>query len=325
MSVTYNITTNFAAKDTLPTDDPAKVIRGTYFSTEFLAIKAAFTECATSESPTFTGTVTAPQFSGSLTGNVTGDVTGDLTGNVTGDVTGNVTGDVTGNLTGDVTGNVTGDIIGGASSAAKWTTPRTITLSGDATGSVSLDGSADVGIDVTVTGAGDDSTLGGIPASGYLRSDAADVKTSGTLRFNDNIICSFGTGNDAELFCNGSHMYMDLNSGIGNFYIRDGSTTRFTFDDAGSFTATGNISAYSDIKLKDNIEVITDALSKVEALSGCTYNRNDMDDEKQAGLIAQEIQAVLPEAVRDVDGTLTVNYNSVIALLVEAVKELGGK
>ena len=43
------------------------------------------------------------------------------------------------------------------------------------------------------------------------------------------------------MFCDGSHFYLDLNSGIGNFYIRDGTTTRFTFDDSGVFTATGDI------------------------------------------------------------------------------------
>jgi len=47
-----------------------------------------------------------------------------------------------------------------------------------------------------------------------------------------------GSGDDAELFCNGSHLYLDLNGGIGNFYIRDGTTTRFTFNDNGTLTAT---------------------------------------------------------------------------------------
>ena len=47
------------------------------------------------------------------------------------------------------------------------------------------------------------------------------------------------------MFVNGSHMYMDLNSGIGNFYIRDGTTTRFTFNDNGSLTCTGSVTASS--------------------------------------------------------------------------------
>ena len=76
---------------------------------------------------------------------------------------------------------------------------------------------------------------------------AGTVTTNGVLNIRgnadlaDNDILRFGSGDDCELFCNGSHMYMDLNSGIGNFIIRDGSTTRFTFDDNGTFTATGNV------------------------------------------------------------------------------------
>ena len=64
---------------------------------------------------------------------------------------------------------------------------------------------------------------------------------SGDISLADNERLYLGTGNDAELFNNGSHLYLDLNSGIGNFYIRDGSTTRFTFNDNGDFTATGTI------------------------------------------------------------------------------------
>ena len=62
------------------------------------------------------------------------------------------------------------------------------------------------------------------------------------LKFNDNAYISLGTGSDASLYSNGSHAYFDLQSGIGNFYIRDGSTTRFTFDDAGDFTASSTVS-----------------------------------------------------------------------------------
>ena len=115
----------------------------------------------------------------------------------------------------------------------------------------------------------DADTLDGVQAGSFLRSDAGDQKTSGTLRFNDNVILSLGSSDDAEFFCNGFHLYLDLNSGIGNFYIRDGTTLRYTFDDNGSFTATGNVTAYSDINLKENIEVIPDALDKVSKTSWC--------------------------------------------------------
>ena len=94
-------------------------------------------------------------------------------------------------------------------------------------------------------------------------------------------------------------------------------------DNSGNFVATGNVTAYSDIRLKDDLQPIEDAVSKVQKLKGVTYIRNDNDDEnRQAGLIAQDVELVLPEAVRETeDGTKTVNYNATIALLVESIKE----
>ena len=117
---------------------------------------------------------------------------------------------------------------------------------------------------------------------------------------------------------------MDLNSGIGNFYIRDGSTTRFTFDDNGSsFTATSNVTAYSDITLKKDIEVIPNALDKVLSLRGVTYNRIDLDeDNRYTGVIAQEVEEVLPEAVQtDEEGIKSVAYGNLVGLLIESIKE----
>lgn len=92
----------------------------------------------------------------------------------------------------------------------------------------------------------------------------------------------------------------------------------------GSFTASGNVTAYSDRRLKDNIEQITSALGKVRQLCGVTFTRTDLPDttRKYAGLLAQDVEKVLPEAVQDVDGKLAVDYNATIGLLVEAIKEL---
>tara|TARA_Y100000004_G_scaffold8973_1_gene9884 strand:+ start:4392 stop:5873 length:1482 start_codon:yes stop_codon:yes gene_type:complete len=73
------------------------------------------------------------------------------------------------------------------------------------------------------------------------------IQLNSGVIFPDNAVAYFGTGFDAELFCDGSHLYLDLESGIGNFYIRDGGTTRFTFDDDGSFTATKTITAQQNI------------------------------------------------------------------------------
>ena len=60
MSITYTITTNFGAKDSLPTGDSNKIVKGSEFTTEFNAIKSAFTLAAPVANPTFTGTATIP-------------------------------------------------------------------------------------------------------------------------------------------------------------------------------------------------------------------------------------------------------------------------
>ena len=150
------------------------------------------------------------------------------------------------------------------------------------------------------------------------------LNVRGAIDLADSDFLRFGSGDDVEFFCDGVHMYMDLNGGIGNFYIRDGTTTRYTFNDNGSFTATGNITAYSDSRVKAEFKPITNALYKVQQLNGTTYIRTDMDDDNKryAGLISQDVQAVLPEAVTEIDDHLALDYNGTIALLVEAIKEL---
>jgi hypothetical protein len=174
------------------------------------------------------------------------------------------------------------------------------------------------------TSAGNADTVDSLHASSFLRSDVDDsVDTGKVLRFDDNAILSLGSSNDAQFYCNGSHLYLALMGGIGNFYINDGVTTRFTFDDAGDFTATGNVAAYSDINLKENIEVIPNALEKVSAIRGVTYDRKDLEGARHAGVIAQEVEAVLPEVVMtDDNGVKSVAYGNLVGLLIEAVKEL---
>lgn len=91
---------------------------------------------------------------------------------------------------------------------------------------------------------------------------------------------------------------------------------------AGAFTAGGDVTAFSDRRLKTDIKVIEGALHKVGQLEGVTFRRLDTDDEG-TGLIAQDVLAVLPQAVRQTEeGTLTVAYGNLVGLLVEAIKEL---
>lgn len=103
---------------------------------------------------------------------------------------------------------------------------------------------------------------------------------------------------------------------------------------SGAVTATGEVTAYfSDERLKTNVEPIADALSKVEAIRGVTFDPNEtalglgIDARHQMGVIAQEVEAVAPELVCDsaFAGYKTVRYDKLTALLIEAVKELSAK
>jgi hypothetical protein len=106
-------------------------------------------------------------------------------------------------------------------------------------------------------------------------------------------------------------------------YYLDPLSTGTSLNVAGSIVAAGNVTAYSDIRVKDNVENITDAIGKLNQIRGVTYTRTDLDDKQRrfAGVIAQEIEQVLPEAVFDNGKVKAVDYNATIALLIEAVKE----
>jgi len=103
--------------------------------------------------------------------------------------------------------------------------------------------------------------------------------------------------------------------------------TALTLDmsEAGAATFNNNVTAFSDERLKDNIVTLEDGLSKVEQLRGVTYTR---DDREEIGVIAQEVEKILPEIVltaNDEMGTKSVDYSRITAVLIEAVKELSAR
>jgi hypothetical protein len=87
----------------------------------------------------------------------------------------------------------------------------------------------------------------------------------------------------------------------------------------------------SDKNLKDNILVIDNALNKIEQIGGYSYTWNHKIEDARVGsedygVIAQEIEEILPAAVKmNSRGHRTVSYNAIIPLLVEAIKELSAK
>ena len=95
-----------------------------------------------------------------------------------------------------------------------------------------------------------------------------------------------------------------------------------------------NITAYSDRAVKTNLEVIPDALAKLHQINGYTYDRTDyeadpdtgeMPETRQAGVVAQEVEKILPEVVSGEEGNKAVAYGNMVALLVEALKEADNK
>lgn len=94
---------------------------------------------------------------------------------------------------------------------------------------------------------------------------------------------------------------------------------------AASLTCSGDITAYSDETLKDNIEVIENALEKIKDIRGVTFEWKS-NGLPSAGLIAQDVNQVLPEGIsKQADGILAISLAAPVALLIEAVKTLANK
>jgi hypothetical protein len=95
----------------------------------------------------------------------------------------------------------------------------------------------------------------------------------------------------------------------------------------GSILAGGDITAFSDARVKDNVEVITNAVEKVQAIRGVTYTKMDSEEDerniRRAGVLAQEVLEVLPEVVHQDHNTgmYSVAYGNMVGLLIEAIKE----
>jgi hypothetical protein len=185
---------------------------------------------------------------------------------------------------------------------------------------VDFDGSADI----TVTAAA--GTLSGtVLKSTVVTSSLTSVGTLGSLDVTNNI----NTGT----------------IGVGGVLIvpASGIGSQGNISTQGAITAAGDITAFSsDRRLKENFRPITNAVEKVVSLNGVVYNWNSIANELAGydrtvdvvGLIAQELEAVLPEAVKlapfdaDADGNSksgenykTIQYEKVVPLLVEAIKE----
>ena len=152
-----------------------------------------------------------------------------------------------------------------------------------------------------------------------------------------NIISPSSSDKGARFHSSNNDFYMDFQGdATQNWFFRDydgsgGTHDRFGFNFInGTFTATGDVVSYgtpSDISFKENIKPIDNALDKVEKLQGVTFDWKESDSilniKQDIGFIAQDVQKVLPELVRENEnGKLSLRHQGITPILLEAIKEL---
>jgi hypothetical protein len=262
-----------------------------------------------------------------------GTIVAHLEGNVTGDLTGNAdTVTTNANLTGGVTsvGNATtvvtnANLTGGVTSVGNAATVVTnANLTGDVTSSGNATTISGLAMSKTALSAGTGLTLSTNTLSvNAAQTQITSVGTLTALTVDSVKIDSTNIGHTSDT---------DLMALASNVLTVNGEVR-----------ATNEITAYySDARLKDVQGPITKALKKVDQLTGYHYKGNETavklgytDDKQQVGLMAQDVQKVLPEAITlapidiNLDGSsksgenyLTVKYEKLIPVLVNAIKEL---
>lgn len=129
---------------------------------------------------------------------------------------------------------------------------------------------------------------------------------------------SFFITGSKDFYVNSDTLYVDASADrVG---IND-ATPSYALDVTGTIRATADVIAYSDIRLKENIKTIDSALNKVLKIRGVEFNKIG-ESKKSIGVIAQEIEKILPEVVdTDVEGMKSVSYGNIVGLLIEAIKE----
>lgn len=99
------------------------------------------------------------------------------------------------------------------------------------------------------------------------------------------------------------------------------STSKLFYNPSTGVVNAVGFNSLSDASLKINVTPITGAVATVGSLNGVEYDWKD-NGEKSAGVIAQELEKILPHLVNEVDGVKSVNYHGLVGYLIEAVKEL---
>ena len=174
----------------------------------------------------------------------------------------------------------------------------------------------------------DADTVDGIQGASFLRSDADDTATGQiTITTSGNALTVTSQQSIGAIITGG-------NNSSDIIQLKKGSNIEAKLDTSGNWHVDADVIAYStsissDKKLKTNISTLTDALDKTIKLRGVNFDWIDENKpNNQVGFIAQEVEKVLPEVVKNVE-TLNkenethkvVDYAAVVPLLVEAIKE----
>jgi hypothetical protein len=146
---------------------------------------------------------------------------------------------------------------------------------------------------------------GNVVAMGEIKSCGAGAGMTFQNRSGTELYEWYATSNCARLY----------HSGVG--------ADRLSVDCSGNVVAVGDVTSFSDKRLKTDIQVINQNLKSIENICGYYYKRCDNQDNRcNVGLIAQEIQCSYPQLVRNNEGTLSLNYQGFTAVLLNSIKEL---
>jgi hypothetical protein len=165
-----------------------------------------------------------------------------------------------------------------------------------------------------------------LPASVVHASESGALHATDALRISGHTVYLYkGNGTNESVTIPDNNTDTNTTYTAGNGMTLSGTSFLMSGSYTGNFTATGDITAYSDDSLKTNVQLIDGALDRVQAIRGVTFDRIS-DGTTSTGVIAQELKAVLPEAVHtDANGVHSVAYGNITGLLIEAVKELSAQ
>jgi len=162
-------------------------------------------------------------------------------------------------------------------------------------------------------------------------SNKHDLYINGDIKLNGKILNKFGKNTEEYSNIAGieSFNYVKTREDIiytnSNLFIGYSEPDNYKFKVNGNMYVSGYITGLSDIRYKTNISDIYEPLNKVEQLKGIYYNLLN-DDKRSIGLIAQDVEKIIPEVVyTNKDEIKSIAYQNLVALLIEAVKELNVK